>query len=64
MLSTVSTVLRVKPDRLSVLTFKQILEDSSVSFSNTVMNSRRYAYELVLAPNRLDDSISPMQSFS
>ena len=28
------------------------------------MNSRRYIYEIVLAPNRFDDSISPMQSFT
>jgi hypothetical protein len=27
------------------------------------MNSRRYVYELVLAPNRFDDSISPIESF-
>ena len=63
-LATVSKVLRLKPDRLSVFTFKQILLDSSSSYSNAVMNSRRYVYELVLAPNRLDDSISPMQSFN
>lgn len=28
------------------------------------MNSRRYVYELVLAPNRFDDSITPMDSFN
>lgn len=28
------------------------------------MNSRRYIYEVVLAPNRFDDSISPIQSFN
>ena len=38
--------------------------DSSSTYSNTVMNLRRYVYELVLAPNRLDDSISPMDSFN
>jgi hypothetical protein len=28
------------------------------------MNSRRYVYEVVLAPNRLDDSIKPLNSFN
>ncbi len=60
MLSTVSKVLRIKPDRLSIFTFKEILLNSSSTYSTAVMNSRRYVYELVLAPNRFDDSISPM----
>lgn len=59
-LGILSTILRLKTDRLSVFKFKQVLEDVSSTYSNQVMNSRRYVYEIVLAPNRYDDSISPM----
>lgn len=40
------------------------LMNMSNSYSTQVMNSRRYVYEVVLAPNRFDDSIKPLDSFT
>ena len=61
---TLSTVLRLKTDRLSVFTMQMILLNISSTYSTQVMNSRRYVYEVVLAPNRFDDSIKPLESFT
>ena len=63
-LDTLSTVLRLKTDRLSVFTMQIILLNISSTYSTQVMNSRRYVYEVVLAPNRFDDSIKPLESFT
>lgn len=63
-LDTLSTILRLKSDRLSVFTMQMILLNISGSYSTQVMNSRRYVYEIVLAPNRFDDSIKPLESFN
>lgn len=59
-MEALSTILRLKTDRLSVFTMQMILLNISTSYSTQVMNSRRYIYEVILAPNRFDDSIKPL----
>ena len=53
-------ILRVRSSRLAVLTFEDTLSTIRDTHSTTVMNKRRFIYEVVLGPDQQDDSLSPL----
>ena len=55
-----SKVLRINPNRMKILTVREKLNSHQDTFIGTVMNIRQYIYNIVIGPNPLDDTISPL----
>ena len=53
-----SKVLRIAPERMAISTVKAILVFHRDRFEGTIMNERRYVYEILVGPNLYDDSLS------
>jgi hypothetical protein len=60
LLSALSNVWRIQLSRIGLLTSNQTLNTLQSSFSSSVMNNRSYVYEVVVAPDTTDDSITPL----
>lgn len=59
-IDALSKTLRIVPSRISILTVSTILTAAQSTFSNIVMNTRQYVYDIVIGPNPQDDSIRPI----
>jgi hypothetical protein len=53
-------VLRIKVSRIYILTNSQNLLDQQLQFKSSVMKERYYIYDTMIAPDRIDDSVSPL----
>lgn len=59
-LAALSKVLRIPVSRMAVLTFSTVLTNKSVTFNATIMNEREYTYQIVIAPNPANETMSPI----
>lgn len=59
-LSVLSDVWRIKASRIGVLTVQETLNALSTTYTSSVMNTRIYVYEIVVAPDVDDDSVKPI----
>jgi len=55
-----SNVLRIQSSRISVLTVTSTLANLQTTYQSSVMNNRSYIYDVVIAPDRNDDSVRPI----
>ena len=55
-------VLRIKKERLKILTVKENLISHQDNFVTIIMNDRYYVYDIVLAPNPSDDSVDAVET--
>ena len=55
-----SYVLRIRKNRIFLLTVESVQVSLSSSFRSNVMNSRRFIYEMAIAPNRNRDIVPPI----
>lgn len=59
-IDALSKTLRIIPSRINILTVSSILTMAQSTYSNTVMNTRQYVYDVIIGPNSQDDSIRPI----
>ena len=60
LLSALSNVWRIQVSRIGVLTIQSTLNSLQATYTSSVMNTRIYVYEIVVAPDIEDDSIRPI----
>lgn len=63
-LSALSDVWRIKVGRIGVLTVQESLNTLQTTYTSSVMNSRIFVYEIVVAPDIEDDSVRPIDLLS
>lgn len=56
-----SWILRIRRNRIFLLSVESVQVDLTNSFKSNVMNNRRFIYEMVIAPNRNRDVTPPIQ---
>lgn len=59
-LAAISKVLSIPLSRMAVLTFQTVLTNNSVTYNSTIMNTRNYVYKIVIAPNPVNETTSPI----
>lgn len=59
-LQAFSNVLRIESSRIFILTVTSTLSMLQSQHQSTVMNTRNYIYDVVVAPDRNDDTIRPI----
>ena len=59
-IESLSIVLKILPERIYILTNTSIPVNLQSTYQSTVMKERAYIYDTLIAPNRNDDSVRPV----
>ena len=57
-----SNVLAISTDRITIIEFEEELEKRKSTFDENIMNSRRYIYQFVIAPDITNDIQPPIEA--